>query len=104
MARRLSVGALAIGEKLDGCGSVDEPLCPSYFRAMSEPWGEDLEGEFTNCPGCGQRINPGDPANLRAIEMVPTPSFGEPNDRTEGIGAVFHAGCFNQSDPNWKLT
>jgi hypothetical protein len=67
-----------------------------------EPSGEDVEGEFTNCPGCGQRIDPDDPTNLRAVEMVPTPSFGEPNSRTEGLGAVFHPGCFDPRDPNWQ--
>jgi hypothetical protein len=35
-----------------------------------------VEGEFTNCPGCGQRIDPDDPTNLPAVEMVRAPSFG----------------------------
>jgi hypothetical protein len=66
-----------------------------------------MEGEtFTTCPACGQRIDPDDPANLKAVEMVPTGTFGTPadnNDRSEGMGAVFHPSCFNQHDPNWKL-
>lgn len=38
--------------------------------------------------------------------MVPTGTFGTPadkNDRSEGIGAVFHPSCFNQPGPNWEL-
>jgi hypothetical protein len=66
-----------------------------------------MEGEaFTTCPGCGRRIDPDDPANLKAVEMMATGTFGDPadnNDLSEGMGAVFHPSCFNPRDPNWKL-
>lgn len=65
-----------------------------------------MDGEtFTKCPGCGQVVDPDDPENLRAVELVRSPpTFGEPHGGLiEGMGAIFHPGCFNRHDPNWKL-
>ena|GEM_PF-1766301 len=61
------------------------------------------EGPFTTCPGCGRQVDPADLANLRAVELVDVGTFGEADDKAEGLGAVFHPGCFNPHDPGWKL-
>jgi hypothetical protein len=64
------------------------------------------DGTFTTCPGCGQRVDPDDPANLRAVELVDVGTFGTPadnNDKAEGMGAAFHPACFNPSDLRWRL-
>lgn len=62
-------------------------------------------GTFTNCPMCGQRIDPQDPTAIYAVELrEPGPTFGGPSEVVEGLGAFFHPNCFNPSSPHWRVT
>jgi hypothetical protein len=72
---------------------------------MNEPWGETEEGEFTNCPGCGQRVSPDDATAVYAVELREIgPTFGGPAEPVEGMGAFFHPDCLNARSRKWRRT
>jgi hypothetical protein len=52
------------------------------------------ERPFSVCGGCGEEIDPEAPDTIKAVELVPVPAFGAPNDVAEGLGALFHEDCF----------
>jgi hypothetical protein len=47
-------------------------------------------------------IEPDETEVIEAVELVPTPSFGNPGDVTEGMGALFHVACFDVNDPRYR--
>ncbi len=54
------------------------------------------------CPSCGQEVDPEDPDTIQAYEQAATPTFGEPDDRRDGMRAAFHPGCWIDGDPNYR--
>jgi hypothetical protein len=67
--------------------------------------GKEIEGEFTRCPACGQPVGVGDPNAVGAVRPLDTgPNLNRTaGDQIEdGIGALFHAGCFPSAGPGWR--
>ena len=56
----------------------------------------------TECPTCGEAIEPEETDVVEAVEVVPVPGFGAPNDTTEGMGALFHPDCFPEGDRRYR--
>jgi hypothetical protein len=54
------------------------------------------------CPTCRQEVDPADPATIQAYEQVPSGSFGEEHDVSDGMKAAFHPGCFDATDPRYR--
>jgi hypothetical protein len=52
------------------------------------------EEPFTICEGCRQQIDPDAPDTVKAVELVPAPTFGNSHDVLEGFGVLFHEVCF----------
>jgi hypothetical protein len=44
--------------------------------------------------GCEQPIDADAPDTIRAVELVPVPTMGKPNQVAEGMPALFHDVCF----------
>ena len=56
----------------------------------------------TLCPSCGQAIEPDETHVVEAVELVPVPGFGAPDDKAEGMRVAFHVSCFDEGDPNYR--
>jgi hypothetical protein len=56
----------------------------------------------TQCPNCGAAIEPEETDVVEAVEVVPVPGFGAPDDTAEGMGALFHRDCFPEGDPRYR--
>jgi hypothetical protein len=66
--------------------------------------GEEIEGEFTHCPACGERVAVDDPTAVGAVRPVDIgPNFKHDmgDQIPDGIGALFHAGCWAKAGPGW---
>lgn len=53
-----------------------------------------VEEPYAICAGYRVEIDPEAPDTVKAVELVPVPGFGAPNDVAEGLGALFHEDCF----------
>ena len=54
------------------------------------------------CETCREQVRPkSEPGIAYAVELVPVPSFGAPNDVAEGMGVFFHERCYPAS-PAWS--
>jgi hypothetical protein len=47
----------------------------------------------TNCPYCGERVDPHEPAAVYAVERVEVTTFGPTHEVIDGLGSWFHEGC-----------
>ena len=52
------------------------------------------EEPYTICEVVGAKSNAEAPDTVRAVELVPVPGFGAPNDVAEGLNVLFHEACF----------
>jgi hypothetical protein len=52
------------------------------------------EEPFTICEGYRREIDPEAPDTVKAVQLVPAPTFGKPNDVLEGLRVLFYEGCF----------
>jgi hypothetical protein len=60
------------------------------------------EEPYAICEWCREEIDPEASDTLKAVELVPVPTFGKPNDVAEGLGVLFHKDCFHGL-PGYKL-
>jgi hypothetical protein len=56
---------------------------------------------ITICEGCRREMDPHAPDTVKAVELVPTPTFGDPHGMVEGLGVLFHESCWVGS-PRYK--
>lgn len=66
---------------------------------------EEIEGEYTHCPACGEPVAVDDQNAVGAVRPRDTgPNFERTaGDQIEdGIGALFHAGCFASAAQGWQ--
>jgi hypothetical protein len=56
------------------------------------------------CERCREPVVPADPDVVRAVELVPVPTFGAPDDVAEGMGVLFHRVCFPEDTQAYRLT
>jgi hypothetical protein len=52
------------------------------------------EKPYSICAGCREKIDPEAPDTVEAVELISTPTMGQPNDVREGLKAYFHEACF----------
>lgn len=59
------------------------------------------DGAYTLCPVCREQISEDEPGIVPAYEVVRTETFGGVEE-AEGLGALFHAGCWPLAGPRYR--
>jgi hypothetical protein len=54
---------------------------------------EGDQEQFTVCPYCRERVEPGDPGVVYAVEQRELTAFGPTRHVADGMGGYFHASC-----------
>jgi hypothetical protein len=73
---------------------------PSGSRAQTT--GMNESNEYTLCGTCGEEVSADDPDVVRAFVQVPVPAMGTGTQRADGLGVLFHRGCF-PGGPSYRL-
>ena len=61
-----------------------------------------MSESFHICEACRDRIDPGAPDTVRAVEMKEVVSMGPTVERVEGLGVFFHEPCFPDGSPHYR--
>lgn len=59
------------------------------------------DGPYAICDGCRERVSPDDPSLVKAAKVVRTASFQVGIEEHEGLPVLFHAECWDESDPRY---
>jgi hypothetical protein len=55
------------------------------------------------CETCREQVRPKSESDIvYAAELVPTGTFGKPNDVSEGMGVFFHESCYPIGSPTYR--
>jgi hypothetical protein len=60
------------------------------------------EEPYNICEGCRERIDPDAPDTVAAVEMTRIVTMGPTIEYVEGMGTLFHEGCYPEGSPRYR--